>query len=106
MAQQTEAEHPFQTAADATVAGVGTENQRHPAPPTGTAGTGDPNQKDTHHHEHEDWDLTDEDALPEGSNLLGNKSLMEQYHENKENFKKTKKTNTGKGKKGNPKNKK
>jgi hypothetical protein len=53
-----------------------------------------------------DWDLTDEDALPEGSTLSGIKSLMDQYPEDEANSKKTKKTNAGKGEKGNPKNKK
>ena len=58
------------------------------------------------HHDHKVWILTDEDALPEGSNLSGNKSLMDKYPEDEANSKKTKKTNTGKGKQGNPKNKK
>ncbi len=53
------------------------------------------------------WDLTNENALPEGSNLSGsNKSLMDQYPKDEVNFEKTMKTNTGNGKKGNPKNKK
>jgi hypothetical protein len=51
-----------------------------------------------------DWDLTDEVALSEGSNLSGNKALMEEYPEDETNSKKTKKTNTDKGKKDNPKN--
>jgi hypothetical protein len=54
-----------------------------------------------------DWDLTYEDALPAGSNLLGNMAFMELYPEVETNSKKTnKKTNTGKGNKGNPENKK
>ena len=53
-----------------------------------------------------DWDLTDEDALPEGSTLSGNKVLMYQYPEDEANSEQPKKTNTGKGKRGNPKNKK
>ena len=53
-----------------------------------------------------DWELTNEDALLEGSTLSGNKSLMDQYPEDKANSKETKKTNTCKGKKGIPKNKK
>ncbi len=52
------------------------------------------------------WDLTDEDALLEGSNLSGNKALVEQYPEDETNSNITKKINTGKGSKGNPKNKK
>ena len=53
-----------------------------------------------------DWDLTNEDALPEGSTLSGSKSLMDQHPEDEASSKKTKKTSTGKEKKGNPKNKK
>ena len=52
-----------------------------------------------------DWELTDEDALLEGSNLSGNKALVDDYPEDETNSKKTKKTNTGKGKKDNPKHK-
>jgi hypothetical protein len=52
-----------------------------------------------------DWELTDEDAPPEGSNLSGNKALMDDCPEDEANSKKTKKTNTGKGKKDNPKHK-
>jgi hypothetical protein len=48
--------------------------------------------------------LTDEDALPKGSTLSGNMALMDQYPEDEANSKQTKKTNTGKGKKGNSKN--
>jgi hypothetical protein len=48
-----------------------------------------------------DWDLTDEDALPVGSNLSGNKALIKEYPEDETNSKKTKKTNIGKGKKDN-----
>ncbi len=51
-----------------------------------------------------DWYPTDEDALPEGSTLSGSNSLMDQYPEDEANSKKSKKTNAGKGKKGNPKN--
>jgi hypothetical protein len=43
--------------------------------------------------------------LPEGSNLWGTKALMEDYPEDETNSKKTKKTSTGQGKKGNPKHK-
>ena len=49
-----------------------------------------------------DWDLTNEDALPKGSNFSGNKALMEDYPEDETNSKKTKKINIGKGKKINP----
>jgi hypothetical protein len=51
------------------------------------------------------WELIDEDALPEGSTLSGSKSLVNHYPEDKANPNKTKKTNTGKGKKTNPENK-
>ena len=53
-----------------------------------------------------DWDLTNEDALLGGSTLSGSKSLMDHYPEDEANSKKTKEINTGKGKKGNSKNKK
>ena len=46
-----------------------------------------------------DRDLTDEDALPEGSTFSSSKSIMDQYPRDKVISKKTKKTNTGKGKK-------
>ena len=49
----------------------------------------------------DDWELS-EGGFPEGSNLSGSKTLMEEYPEDEANLKKTKKTNTGKGKKGNP----
>ena len=49
-----------------------------------------------------EWDLTDEDALPKGSNLSGNKARMDEYPEDEANSKKTKMTDTGKGKKDNP----
>ncbi len=48
------------------------------------------------------WELS-EGGLPEGATLSGSKALREEYHEDEANSKKTKKTNTGKGKKGNPK---
>ena len=53
-----------------------------------------------------EWKLTYEDALPEDSTLSGNKALIDQYPEDEAISKKTKKTNTGKSIKGNPKNKK
>ena len=46
----------------------------------------------------DDWELS-EGGLPEGSTLSGNKALMEEYPDDEANSKKTKKTNTGKGKK-------
>ncbi len=52
-----------------------------------------------------DWDLTDEDAMPEGSHISGNKELMKDYPKDETNLKETKKTNTGKGENGNPKHK-
>ena len=48
-----------------------------------------------------DWELFEGD-LPEGSNLSGSEAFLEEYPEDRANSKKTKKTNTGKGKKGNP----
>jgi len=53
-----------------------------------------------------DWELTDEDGLPKGSTFSGNKALIDYYPEDEANSKKTKNTNTGKVKKGNPKPKK
>ena len=50
----------------------------------------------------DDWELS-EGGLPEGSNLLGNKALLEGYPKDKAHLKKTKKANTGKRKKRNPK---
>ena len=52
-----------------------------------------------------DWELNEEDTLPENSNLSGNKSLMAEYPEDEANSKKTKKKNTGKGTKKTPKSK-
>ena len=52
-----------------------------------------------------EWKLTDEDALPEGLTLLGNNTLMDEYPEDEANSKKTKKSNTSKGKKAIPKHK-
>ena len=49
----------------------------------------------------EDWEVS-EGGLPDGSTLSGSKALLEDYPENDTNSKKTKKTNTGKGKKGKP----
>ncbi len=46
----------------------------------------------------DDWELSD-GGLPEGSTLSGSKALMDDYPEDEANSKKTKKTNTGKGKK-------
>jgi hypothetical protein len=50
----------------------------------------------------DDWELF-EGGLLEGSNLSGSKVLLEEYPDDEANSKKTKKTNTGKGKQGNPK---
>ena len=83
-------------------AGTSTSEKGHPTTPTGATGTRDPNQEEHQQQENEDWDLTDEDALPEGTTLSGSKSLMDPYHEDKANSKKTKKTNTDKGKKATP----
>jgi hypothetical protein len=47
----------------------------------------------------DDWELQDEDNLPEGSTLSGSKSMQEQYPEDEVNSKKPKKPNTGKTKK-------
>jgi len=46
--------------------------------------------------DHDDWELFEGD-LPEGSNLSGNKALLEEYPEDEANSKKTKETNSGKG---------
>jgi len=50
--------------------------------------------------DHDDWELSKGDP-PEGSNPSGNKALLEEYTKDEGNSKKAKKTNTGKGKKGN-----
>ena len=55
-------------------------------------------------HDLNDWELF-EGGLPEGSTLSGSKVLLEEYPEDEANSKKTKKTNTSKGKKGNIKTK-
>jgi hypothetical protein len=52
----------------------------------------------------DDWELS-EGGLTEGSTLSGSKSLLEEYPEDEANSKRTKKTNTGKGKNSNPKHK-
>ena len=49
----------------------------------------------------DDWELY-EGGLPEGSTLLGGKALLDEYPEDEANSKKTKKTNTGKGKRVTP----
>ena len=103
-AQQTGTAHPFQTTVGVAEAGTSTSNQGRPAPPSRTTGPRDPIQEEDHQQATVDWDLPDEDALLEGSTLSSSKSLMNQYLEDEANSKKTKKTNTGKGKKGNPKN--
>ena len=62
------------------------------------------------HHAHDtelpqdldDWELS-EGGLPGASTLSGNKALLEEYPKDEANSNKTKKTNTGKGKKGNTK---
>ena len=87
--------------------GAGTSAHGRSAPPSKTPIARDPTQKDDQQQNIVDWDLTYEDALPAGSNLLGNMAFMELYPEVETNSKKTnKKTNTGKGNKGNPENKK
>ncbi len=58
--------------------------------------------RDTELPDLDDWELSD-GGLLEGSTLSGSKALLEEYPEDEANSKKTKKTNTGKGKKGNPK---
>ncbi len=47
-----------------------------------------------------DWELTDADALLEGSTLSSIKNLVDEYPEDKAISKKTKKTDTGKDKTG------
>jgi hypothetical protein len=51
-----------------------------------------------------DYELTNEDALQKGSTLSGSTSLMDHHPVDEANSNKTKKTNIGKNKKGNPKN--
>ena len=64
-----------------------------------------PAQNKDHNQDERDWELS-ENVLPKRSYLSGSKALMEDYPENEANSKKTKKTNTGKGKKSNSKTKK
>jgi len=64
-----------------------------------------PSQEEDQQQDIVDWELTDEDALLEGSNLSGNKALIYDYPEDETISKKTQKTNTGKGKKDNSKHK-
>ena len=52
----------------------------------------------------DDWELS-KGGLPAGSALSGSKALLDEYPDDEANSKKTQKTNTGKGKKGNPKTK-
>ena len=54
--------------------------------------------------DYEEWEISEGD-LPEGSNLSGNKALLEDYPEDEANSRKNKKNNPGRGKKGHPKNK-
>ena len=77
-------------------------NTNTPVPPNKPKNLRAPPQEEDQQQDIVDWDLTDEDALSKGSNLSGNKALMEDYPENETNSKKTKKTNTGKGKKATP----
>ncbi len=67
--------------------------------PTHPAYTDDPNQEEI------DWALS-EIGFPGGSTLSGSNTLLEDYPEEEANSKKTKRTNTGKGKKSSPKTKK
>jgi hypothetical protein len=64
-----------------------------------------PAQTEDHNHNEVDWELS-ENGLPEESTLSGSKAIMDDYPEDEATSKKTKKTNTGKGKKSNPKIKK
>ena len=48
------------------------------------------------------WELS-QGGLPAGSTLSGIKALLNEYPEDEANSEKTKKTSTGKGKKGHPK---
>ena len=84
------------------MAGASTSARVHPVPPNNTKNPGAPSHEEDQQQDIVDWDLTDEEVLSEGSNLSGNKVLMEEYSEDETNSKKTKKTNTGKGEKGTP----
>jgi hypothetical protein len=72
----------------------------------GTAGPINPALDEDQHQDLVDWELADEEGLPEGSTLSGNKALMDNYPKDEASSKKTQKTNTGKEKKGNAKHKK
>jgi hypothetical protein len=92
-------------ATQATGAGASTSAQAHPTPPPNITNPENPIQEEDQQQDIMDWDLTNEDALLKGSTLSGDKALMEDYPEDETNSKKIKKTNTGKGKNGNPKHK-
>jgi hypothetical protein len=88
-------------AARAAGAGASTSAQEYPTF-SNTKNPEAPSKEEDPQQDIADWDLTDEDALTEGSNLSGNKVLMEDYREDETNSKKIKKTNTSKGKKATP----
>jgi hypothetical protein len=66
----------------------------------GTADPTHPAQNEDHDPDKVVWELS-ENGLQEGSTLSGSKALVEDYPEDEANSKKTKKTNTGKGKESN-----
>jgi hypothetical protein len=81
--------------------------QQPKAPGGGTGGNPTIAQhalKTTLPEDYEEWEISEGD-LPEGSNLSGNKALLEDYPEDEANSRKNKKNNPGRGKKGHPKNK-
>ena len=94
MTEQSESGPPAHTTIGTADARAGTAGKGQlPTPPSGTTGPMNHVQG-----EGQRQDIADEDALLESSTLPGNKVFMDQYHEDESNSKKTKTTNTGKGK--------
>ena len=75
---------------------------QHAKAPGGTTGgnpaTAQHALKATLPEDYEEWEISEGD-VPEGSNLSGNKALLEDYPEDEANSRKNTKTNPGRGKK-------
>ena len=104
--QQTRTVPPSLTVVGTMDPGAGTTKRKRQAPPFRHKGSGDLTYDEDKQQYIVDWELTYEDALPEVAALSSRKSFMDQYPKDEAKSKKTKKINTGKGKKVNPKNKK
>ena len=68
-AQQAGAVTPSHTVAGAVDTGASTAERGRQAPPSRNTGSGDPTQEEDHQQDIVDWDLTNENALTEGSTL-------------------------------------